>query len=150
MTWQRMPRNESGEGEPFIRLGSTRRNTGALDGELVSGAYSQMFLQLSVSLAQYLGIRAGDRVKLERGRLGDVGWMRISKGNEQKATRMGHKGSIRVRFTGRWLGIRDSNKPVSVKYICDADGDVPAIKFQLPKWARKNEVGNGSRSEERE
>lgn len=127
MTWRPIRRNEGGEGMPSIRAGSNSRK---------GNAYAQMFLTLSVSLARHIGVREGDRVKVDLGVLGDVGWARISRGDEQKATRFGHKGSIRVRFSGRWLGIKETNRPTDVKYHSDGK----TIKFLLPTWARQNEV----------
>lgn len=136
MTWHPIRRNENGEGTPFVRLGSTRRKEG--------NAYAQMFLTISVSIAQFLGLREGDRVKIDLGQLADQGLARISKGKEQKATRFGHRGSIRVRFSGRHLGVKDSNPPTDLKYNAERGASGTSIMFPLPAWARQNEVKDGA------
>jgi hypothetical protein len=92
-----------------------------------------------VTLARFIRVRPGDRVVLDIGTLADNGWMRISKGDEQKAGHHGHKGQITIKFSGRRLGVVGGHATEEVKYkISDTKGK-PYLLFLLPKWARNGE-----------
>jgi hypothetical protein len=95
-----------------------------------------MVVNISATLARFIKVRPGDRIELEIGNLADTGWMRISRGNQQKATRHGHAGSIRVRFSGRRLGVKSGYRPTNVKYKTGSNKGKPYVIFMLPRWAR--------------
>ena len=128
MAWQSIQRNTIGEGTPFVTVGSTSRYGRA--------THAQMVVNISATLARHIGVNPGDRIELEIGTLADIGWMRISKGKEQKATGHGHAGSIRIRFSGRRLGVTDGYTPTNVKYKTGRNGEKPYLIFMLPAWAR--------------
>jgi hypothetical protein len=95
-----------------------------------------MVVNISATLARFIGVRPGDRIELEIGTLADVGWMRIAKGNQQKATRHGHAGSVRVRFSGRRLGVKSGYRPTNVRFKTGRNNGKSYLIFMLPRWAR--------------
>ena len=127
MSWKPIIKNEIGEGVPYVGLSAQARAGRA--------SHSQMVLRLSASLAHLIQVQPGERVLLEIGTLADDGWMKISKGAEQKATNHGHAGSIQVRFSGRRLNVIETHGFESMKYK-KGDG---AVVFLLPAWARQKE-----------
>ena len=127
MSWKPIIKNAIGEGIPYVGLSAQSRAGRA--------SHSQMVLRLSASLAHLIRVRPGDRVLLEIGTLADDGWMKISKGKEQRATNHGHKGSIQVRFSGRRLGVTETHGLDHMKYK-KGDG---SVVFLLPGWARNPE-----------
>lgn len=134
MSWQSIQRNEIGEGQPFVTVGATSRYGRA--------THAQMVVNISATLARYINVRPGDRIELEIGKLADNGWMRISKGKQQKATRHGHAGSIRVRFSGRRLGVKSGYRPTTVKFKTGTNRGKPYVVFLLPGWARPEKGDN--------
>jgi hypothetical protein len=142
LSWHTVTMNEGGEGDPYVRLGATSRDTRA--------GYCQMELQLSATFAHFLSVRAGDRVKLDTGALANEGWMRVSKGKNQKVCRHGHAGSIRIRFSGRWLCVKSAHRPEKMPYRVDRVDGVGHVHFQLPQWARKKGLERGTSNEEHE
>jgi hypothetical protein len=128
MSWKPIIKNEIGEGIPYVGLSAQGRSTGR-------ASHSQMVLRLSASLAHLIQVQPGERVLLEIGTLADEGWMKVSKGKEQKATNHGHEGSIQVRFSGRRLGVTETHSFEHMKYK-KGNG---SVLFLLPAWARRKE-----------
>lgn len=144
MSWQSIHKNEIGEGVPAVTVGAAARSGRA--------THAQMVVNISATLARFIGVRPGEKIELEIGKLADAGWMRIAKGNQQTAQRHGHEGSIRIRFSGRRFGVIDTFKPEAVTYKTARLNGKAHLVFMLPKWARKEEFNNGShrsRQEER-
>jgi hypothetical protein len=134
MAWRSIERNAIGEGTPFVTVGSTSRYGRA--------THAQMVVNISATLARFIRVRPGDRIELEIGTLADDGWMRVSKGKQQKATRHGHKGSIRVRFSGRRLGVTCGYTPQTVKHKTGTRKGKTYIIFMLPSWAHPGKGDN--------
>jgi hypothetical protein len=87
-----------------------------------------------VTLAKIICVKPGDRVTLEIGTLADHGWMRLSKGNEQKAGHHGHRGQIVIKFSGRRLHVEGSHPVEEVKFRTHIVNGKGYLLFLLPKW----------------
>lgn len=127
MTWKPIKKNAIGEGVPCVKISSATRGP--------RSKYSQIVLHISATLARHIQVRSGDRIELEIGNLADAGWMRISKGNEQRARSHGHEGAVQVRFSGRRLGVEKAHRREFAKYKTGRNSR-PYLIFMLPKWAR--------------
>jgi len=136
MSWKPIKRNAIGEGTPNVKIASVLR--------CKETHYSQIVLRISATLARHIQVRPGDRIELQIGALADSGWMRISKGDEQKAREHGHEGSIQVRFSGRRLGVTEAHKSENTKFKTGRNSR-PHLDFMLPKWARVEGGENGAR-----
>ena len=132
MAWKPIIRSEIGEGTPRVRMCAHRR------GPKIK--HSQITLHVSVTLARFIRVKPGDRVVLDIGTLADDGWMRISKGNEQKAGHHGHRGQITIKFSGRRLNVIGGHPTQEVKFKISNTKGKPYLLFLLPAWARAEEV----------
>ena len=136
MSWKPIKRNAIGEGVPSVKVGASVRSP--------KSHYAQMVLHISATLARHIQVRSGDRIELQIGTLGDAGWMKIAKGQEQRARAHGHEGAIQVRFSGRRLGVEESHSRETVKYKTGTNSR-PYLLFMLPKWARTKGGVDGAR-----
>ena len=132
MSWKPIIRSEIGEGTPRVRIAAHRRGP--------SVKHSQITLHVSVTLAKFITVKPGDRVVLEIGVLADAGWMRISKGHEQKAGTHGHKGQLAIKFSGRRLNVTKSHSVEEIKFKTGNVKGKPYLLFMLPRWARAKEA----------
>lgn len=132
MSWKPIIRSEIGEGAPHVRISASRR------GPTIK--HSQITLRISATLARYIQVKPGDRIVLEIGVLADAGWMRISKGNEQKAGTHGHKGQLAIKFSGRRLNVTGGHSVQEVKFKQVNVKGKPCLLFLLPDWAKLKEA----------
>ena len=132
MSWKPIIRSEIGEGTPRVRMAAHRRSP--------SVKHSQITLHISVTLAKYIQVKPGDRIVLEIGVLADKGWMRISKGDEQKAGTHGHRGQLAIKFSGRRLNVTKSHSVEEVKFKQVNVKGKPCLLFMLPEWAKSKEA----------
>jgi hypothetical protein len=101
--------------------------------------YGQVNIQLSVSVAAHLGVRDGDRMAIDRGTLGDDGWVRLRRSDEGMIVRQhGHEGSIQFRMNGRWFGVVNQHDSVRVQYSLKVGRSTRQrmLLVLLPRWAR--------------
>jgi hypothetical protein len=131
MSWKPIIKNAIGEGTPRVRIAAYRRGPDV--------KHSQVTLHISVTLAKFIRVKAGDRIILEIGTLADAGWMRISKGDEQKVGSHGHDGQLVIKFSGRRLGVTGSHPTQEVKFKEIIGKGKPHLLFMLPSWAMGKE-----------
>lgn len=100
--------------------------------------WATVAFHLSKTIATHIGVQPGARVTFGIGKFADIGWIRIRRGDNHRAEKHGHEGSVRVRMSGRKLGVDENYPAETVKFHLGIDSSGGYVAVLLPGWARRD------------